>query len=67
MRRDRVAQLDSALDFESSGCGFKSRRGCMFFLFFCFFVSVCVFVFVFVFLCGVLCFSHQCLRLKNIN
>ena len=33
MRRDRVAQLDSALDFESSGCGFKSRRGCTFFYF----------------------------------
>ena len=26
---DRVAQLDSALDFESNGCGFESRHGCM--------------------------------------
>ena len=25
---DLVAQLDSALDFESRGCGFESRRGC---------------------------------------
>ena len=26
--QDRVAQLDSALDFESNGCGFESRHGC---------------------------------------
>ena len=25
---DLVAQLDSALDFESNGCGFESRQGC---------------------------------------
>ena len=25
--QDRVAQLDSALDFESNGCGFESRHG----------------------------------------
>ena len=27
MNNDHVAQLDSALDFESNGCGFESRRG----------------------------------------
>ena len=26
---DSVAQLDSALDFESRGCGFESRRSCI--------------------------------------
>ena len=28
MSFDLVAQLDSALDFESNGCGFESRQGC---------------------------------------
>ena len=32
LKPDRVAQLDSALDFESNGCGFESRRGWPFFL-----------------------------------
>ena len=27
LKPDRVAQLDSALDFESNGCGFESRHG----------------------------------------
>ena len=38
-RNDLVAQLDSALDFESNGCGFESRQGygysIVFFFLFC--------------------------------
>ena len=30
---DTVAQLDSALDFESNGCGFESRQGCIIFMY----------------------------------
>ena len=30
--KDLVAQLDSALDFGSSGCGFESRHGCFYFI-----------------------------------
>ena len=30
-----MAQLDSALDFESNGCGFESRQECIEFIYFC--------------------------------
>ncbi len=30
---DTVAQLDSALDFESNGCGFESRQCCVLYIY----------------------------------